>query len=73
MNTFSKKTQLKDVDKLKGKPTDFLLRNIPEFKDRTKLPKLEFSKKIAPFLDITNNSSTSFNHTIEAIKKLCTH
>jgi len=67
----AKKTQMRHVDKIKGKPSDFLLRIIPEFKDRKKLPKLEFSKKIAPFLDITNNCSPSFNHTINAIRQLC--
>jgi hypothetical protein len=69
--SFSQKAQMIDVDKIKGKPTDFLLRIIPEFKDRKKLPKLEFSKKIAPFLNIDNNTSVSFNHTINAIKQLC--
>jgi len=68
---FAKKTQIRDVDKIKGKPSDFLLRIIPEYKDREKLPKLEFSKKVAPFMDIDNNSSPSFNHTIDAIRKLC--
>jgi hypothetical protein len=65
------KAKMRDVDKIKGKPSDFLLRIIPDFKDRKKLPKLEFSKKVAPFLDISNNSSHSFNHTINAIKQLC--
>ena len=69
--SFLKKTQMRDVDKIKGKPSDFLLSIIPDYKDRKKLPKLEFSKKIAPFLDIANNSSVSFNHTMDAIKKLC--
>ena len=69
--TYMEKVQLRDVDKIKGKPADFILRIIPDFKDRKKIPKLEFSKKIAPFLDITNNSSPSFNHTINAIKNLC--
>jgi len=68
---YTEKEQMRNVDKIKGKPSDFLLRIVPEFKDRKKLPKLEFSKKIAPFLDIANNTSTSFNHTINAIKKLC--
>ena len=68
---YAEKAQMKNVDKIKGKPSDFLLRIIPEFKDRKKLPKLEFSKKIAPFLDIDNNTSPSFNHTIHAIKQLC--
>jgi hypothetical protein len=67
------RAQIRDVDKIKGKPSDFLLRNIPEYKDREKLPKLVFSKKIAPFMDINNNTSPSFNHTINAIKLLCTH
>jgi hypothetical protein len=71
--SFRKKAQLKNVDKVKGKPSDFLIRIIPEFKDRKKLPKLEFSKKIAPLLDIHNNTSPSFNHTINAIKQLCIH
>jgi len=68
---FAGKTKLRNVDIIKGKPSDFLLRIIPEFKDRKKIPKLEFSKKIAPFLDINNNTSPSFNHAINAIKQLC--
>jgi hypothetical protein len=70
--TFAQKKQIINVDKIKGKPSDFLLRIVPDFKDRKKLPKLEFSKKIAPFLDIENNTSSSFKHTINAIKQLCT-
>ena len=69
--SFRGKTRIRDVDKIKEKPSDFLLHNIPEYKDREKLPKLELSKKIAPFLDINNNTSSSFNHTINAIKLLC--
>ena len=70
---YSDKEQMRNVDKIKGKPSDFLLRIVPEFKDRKKLPKLESSKKIAPFLDIDNNNSESFNHTINAIRQLCGH
>ena len=68
--SIAKKAQIRDVDKI-NKPSNFLLRIIPEYKDRKKIPKLEFSKKTAQFLDITNNKSTSFNNTIEAIKQLC--
>ena len=68
---YAEKAQIRDVDKIREKPTDFLLRIIPDFKDREKLPKLEFSKKIAPFMDIKKNNSKSFNHTISAIKQLC--
>ena len=71
--SFIEKAEMRDVDKIKGRPADFLLRIIPELKDRKKLPKLEFSKKVAPFLDVANNRSISFNHTIDAIKKLCEH
>ena len=69
--SFARKTKLRNVDLIKGKPSDFLLCIIPEFKDRKKIPKLEFSKKGATFLDINNNTSPSFNHTINAIKNLC--
>ena len=68
---FAKKAKMRNVDTIKGKPSDYLLRIIPEFMDRKKMPKLEFSKKIAPFLNINNNTSPSFNHTINAIKQLC--
>lgn len=67
----AEKAKMRNVDIIKGKPSDYLLRIIPGFKDRKKIPKLEFSKKIAPFLDINNNISPSFNHTINAIKQLC--
>jgi len=67
---YTKKPQMRNVDKTKGKPSDLLLRIIPEFKDRKNLPKIELSKKVAPFLDIVNNCSPSFNHTIKAIRQL---
>jgi hypothetical protein len=36
----------------------------------TILPKIETSLKIAPFMNVENNKSKSFYHTICAIKKL---
>lgn len=33
-------------------------------------PKLECSERISPFLDLENNRSESFNHTVTAIRKL---
>ena len=41
-----------------------------EYKNRGTLPKLECSERIAPFLDLENNRSESFNHTVRAIQKL---
>jgi hypothetical protein len=55
---------------LTEEPSDYMLRIIPDFKDRVRLPKLEVSKKIAAFMNINNNQSVSFNRTIDAIKNL---
>ncbi|MDR0834257.1 MAG: DUF4276 family protein [Candidatus Symbiothrix sp.] len=66
---YAGRIDFRDVDRI-DKPSDYLLRIVPEYLKRESLPKLEFSQKIAPYLDIENNLSTSFNQTIQAIRKI---
>ncbi|MDR0733952.1 MAG: DUF4276 family protein [Dysgonamonadaceae bacterium] len=65
----SNKKHLKSVDNIK-KPSEYLRKIIPDYSKCNKLPKLEISRNIAAYMDINNNKSTSFNHTINAIKQL---
>jgi hypothetical protein len=67
---YSGKKELRNVDSV-NKPSDYLRRIIPEYSNKENLPKLEASSKIAKYMNINNNKSSSFNHTINAIKKLC--
>jgi hypothetical protein len=69
MQQYAGKSELRNVDGL-SKPSHHLLRMIPEYSNRERLPKLDASQKIAPYLDIEHNRSVSFNQTISAIKKL---
>lgn len=63
------KSEVRDVDSI-VKPSSYLLRVIPEFSKREYLPKIETAERIAPFLDIDNNTSRSFNQMIQAIRYL---
>lgn len=63
------KAEFREVDKIQS-PSRQLLNIIPDFSKSEYLPKLEVSECISPFLQIDNNKSVSFNHTITAIKKL---
>ena len=67
--SFKNKSDFRNVDKITN-PNIYLLKIIPEFSKRSTLPKLEVSETIAPFLNISDNKSVSFIHTINAIKKL---
>jgi hypothetical protein len=67
---YSNKSPFKAVDNIK-KPSEQLRQLLPEYAKNISLPKLETSKKIAAFMNVNNNKSTSFNHTIDAIKNLC--
>ena len=60
---------MRDVDSIVN-PSDYLCRIIPEYSRSKNLPKIEVSQKISPFLTIENNTSTSFQHTINAIRQL---
>lgn len=66
---YQSKSDFKNVDKITN-PNKYLLKIIPEYTKRTVLPKLESSERIAPFLNLENNSSDSFKHTVSAIRKL---
>jgi hypothetical protein len=61
--------KLRNVDRMVT-PHKYLLEIIPEFSEKETLPKIETALKIAPFMNLKNNKSKSFNHTIDAIKKL---
>ena len=63
------KVKLRNVDRIVA-PHKYLLEIIPEYSGRETLPKIETSSRIAPFMNVENNKSKSFNHTINAIKKL---
>lgn len=63
------KVNFRQVDNIEN-PSQFLLSIIPEYQGREWLPKLEVSEKISQFLDLSNNHSTSFNHTVTGIKEL---
>lgn len=63
------KAEFRQVDMLQN--TDkVLLSIIPEFSDREYLPKLEVAESIAPHLDLSCNSSESFNQFIKGVVKL---
>lgn len=67
--SFQSKADFRNVDKISN-PDKYLLRIIPELKNRASLPKLAVSEAIAPYLDLERNLSASFNHTISAIKRI---
>ena len=64
---YKDKANMRDVDSIVN-PSYYLCRVI--YSQNKKLPKIEVSQKISPFLTIENNTSTSFQHTISAIKQL---
>ena len=47
-----------------------VLKMIPDYKDRTYLPKMETAKRIAPLMHIDRNRSSSFRHVLTGIQKL---
>ncbi len=59
----------RDVDSIKY-PNKELLKLIPEYNGRSKLPKLEVSEKISTHLSLERNTSTSFKFFIEGVRKL---
>lgn len=63
------KADFRNVDNITN-PNEYLLKIIPEYSNRSTLPKLEVSETIAPFLDFNRNTSISFKQTISAITKL---
>ena len=63
------RAELLNVD-LITKPSSKLLAIIPNYQKREYLPKIETAERIAPFLDVDNNKSTSFNNMLKAIKEL---
>jgi len=65
------KKNYRDVDLIKY-PSKVLLKIIPEYSGRDKLPKLEVSKKISRHLLIDRNTSTSFKFFIEGVQKITT-
>ena len=65
------KHTFKQVDLIKN-PSKLLLNSIPEFKKDTFLKKKFTAEKISPNLNINKNTSPSFNHVVNAIKKLST-
>lgn len=66
---YQTKADFRNVDKIVN-ANKYLLKIIPEYSDRDNLPKLEASESISKHFNLSKNTSTSFNHTISAIKKL---
>jgi hypothetical protein len=63
------KERLRDVDCIVA-PHKYLREIIPEYSGKATLPKIETATRVAPFMNLENNKSKSFCHTICAIKKL---
>lgn len=68
-NNYENKADLRNVD-LITKPSNYLLKIIPEYSERESLPKIETAERIAEHLNLQNNRSSSFNHVFGAIIKL---
>ncbi len=67
---YRNKSDFKNIDASKQKPSVALLKIIPDFKGLERLSKVAVAEKISQNLDLQNNTSTSFNATIGAIKQL---
>jgi hypothetical protein len=63
------KKNYRDVDNIRY-PNKELLKIIPEYQGRSRLPKIEVSEKITNHLDFERNTSTSFNFFVSGVKKL---
>lgn len=63
------KSSFRSVDEI-SKPSEYLLKIVPELQKNKTLPKIIVSETIAPFLEIENNKSCSFINTISAIQQL---
>lgn len=66
---YKNKNLYRNVDNITNAP-QILRQIIPEYKNTIFLPKIETSRKIAPYLNIDRNSSQSFKHFILGVKKL---
>jgi hypothetical protein len=66
---YQNKAKFKKVDNIQS-PNQLLRSLIPEYQKSKYLLKLEVYANISPFLDLSNNNSSSFNHTIAGIKNL---
>jgi hypothetical protein len=66
---YQNKSELRDVDTL-PQPSQYLKKIIPDFAKLPYLPKIKAAKKIAPYLNLQNNQSKSFQWTLQAIKAL---
>lgn len=67
---YRNKADFRNIDQRKSKPSDTLLKIIPELKGMQKLPKVSVAETISQNLSLNNNRSHSFNATITAIKTL---
>lgn len=63
------RADFRNVDLL-HRPDEWLLKIIPECSGMDTLSKVANSENIAPYMDLEQNSSVSFNHTISGIRKL---
>lgn len=67
--TYRSKAEFRDVDSI-IRPSDYLLKLLPDYNANKYLPKIEVAEKISKFLDIERNTSKSFYHFFHAAKTL---
>ncbi len=67
--SFVNKSKFRNVDNIQN-PDKKLCEIIPEYSNRESLPKIETARRIAPYLDIEQNRSTSFRHFISGVERL---
>jgi hypothetical protein len=63
------KADFRNVDLIQN-ADELLLSIIPEYNNINTLPKLEVAENVSPFLDVKNNSSTSFQNFVSGVDKL---
>lgn len=68
-DSVSSRANFRDVDEIIN-ANEQLLSIIPEYSGRTRLPKIEVSESIAPFMNLTSNNSKSFNNFLSGVNKL---
>lgn len=66
---YKNKSEYRNVDNI-VKPSQQLLKIIPEYSKYESLPKIELANRVSHFLTIEANQSSSFQQTVSAIKLL---
>ncbi|NJN28551.1 MAG: DUF4276 family protein [Cyclobacteriaceae bacterium] len=63
------KAEFRNVDAI-SKPSEYLLKILPEYSGIGYLPKMEVAEKVSKNMGIDRNRSTSFNHFIRSVRDL---